>query len=164
MMIDFTVGGPAVPQPRQRHGVIDGKVMNFTPRKDPVQGYKAAVNLAARLARPRDWPLDAAYRVLIVVVVPRPQRLGKRPGAVLSNTKPDADNYLKAILDALKSQLLNDDGQAADVRVVKVYAAAGLPPAARIVIEAIAPTAAVVDLDALVSGWKGATVEVLNRG
>lgn len=158
MMIDFTVGGTVVPQPRQRHGVIDGTVMNFTPRKHPVQGYKATVTLAARMARPRDWPLDAAYRVLIVVVVPRPQRLGKRPGVILSNTKPDGDNYLKAILDALKSELLNDDGQAADIRVVKVYAADGLPLAARILVEAIPPKAAVVDLDALVSGWKGATV------
>lgn len=109
-------------------------------KSPPIDGYKAAVNLGARLSKPAGWPVGEGfgYRVLAVFVRKRPGRLGKRaPAGVPCATLPDADNYLKAVMDAVKGVLWKDDGQVYDVRGVKMYAGPGRPPGTVVVVEAV---------------------------
>lgn len=157
LSIDFTVGTSPVAQPRQRHRIVTTKsgkthVQNYTPTRHPVTGFKAAVRAAGALARPAGWPLDAAYRVCVVLVRPRLKRHGKKAGTLPANTKPDGDNYVKGVLDALKGVLWSDDGRVYAVAPVKVYAAPGAAAGVRVLVRADDPLAA-FDLSALVAGF-----------
>lgn len=79
---------------------------------------------------PRE-PIDYPVRLDIVVITPRPQsmtRLSKRDGQPLGSTerewhtgKPDADNFAKAVLDALQAFWI-DDKLVVELHVVKVIA------------------------------------------
>lgn len=71
--------------------------------------------------------LDRPLRVALVSVVHRPKHLRRKkdPAArIPCTTRPDADNYLKAVLDAISATgLWVDDARVVDCRTVKVYAA-----------------------------------------
>jgi len=76
-------------------------------------------------------PIDYPVRLDVVVVTPRPAsmtRISKRDGQPLGDTerawhtgKPDADNFAKAVLDALQAFWL-DDKLVVELHVVKVIA------------------------------------------
>lgn len=130
MFMQFRVEGQPVPQPRQRHRVVRGVAMNYTPAKHPVQAYKQAIEFSALTRRPSGWVLDDVMAVELVFVMPRPGRLKpkKFPGRVLNTTRPDLDNLGKACLDSLIGVLWVDDGRIAALKVVKFYAAPGEKP------------------------------------
>lgn len=48
-------------------------------------------------------------------------RLAAESGDIRPITKPDADNYIKAIKDALKSVIWRDDSQVVDLHISKYY-------------------------------------------
>lgn len=123
--IQFNVPGVPVAQPRQRHRVatIKGRVMamNYTPTKDPVNSFKAAVQMAAAQAYSGP-PLSGPLFVRLVFVFPRPQaKVWKtRPMPRLPHTgKPDRDNLMKSFQDALNGLLWVDDAQICDGPVLK---------------------------------------------
>ena len=123
---------PGVPaaQPRQRHAVIAGHLHNYTPTRHPANQWKAAV-AAAWQAKTDAPPLDGPVWLSVTFVMPRPQRLltkGKRDQTVLHDHKPDLDNLLKCLKDALKGLAWRDDSQVAQLRACKVYAAADEQP------------------------------------
>src|SRR5438874_208625 len=106
-MTTITVWIPCNPvaQPRQRHRVVTSKsgkafATNYTPRSDPVQAFKAQVRLAVR----QIWqgePWTGPISLVAILVFPRPKRLGKG-GRVWHTSRPDCDNCIKAIKDAIK--------------------------------------------------------------
>lgn len=127
-MIAFTVPAIPVAQPRQRHRVVAAKgrtfAMNFTPRKDPVNEYKATVRLAASKVHtgpPLDGPLD----VMLGFVLPRPQsmRWKTRPMPRVWDTRgKDLDNLAKSTLDALAGLLFVNDCQVCRLVLTKEVA------------------------------------------
>lgn len=165
MLLDCFVACDPAPQPRPRLRLFRRKdtgklgAVPFTDPGSPVHPFRAAVRMQAAFARPRGWPLDAGYRLLLVVYRRPPKGLPKRdrrPG-VLNSTKPDADNYLKAVKDALKGLAWADDGQVTDARVLKVYAGPGEPVGVRLLLRACRPHAA-VDVGGVVGEWKAQTL------
>ncbi len=60
--------------------------------------------MSAMLRRPREWPMDAEYRIDV--------RLYLEDGR-----RSDVDNYLKAILDGLNKTVWNDDAQVRQVSI-----------------------------------------------
>lgn len=151
--IAFEVPGAPVGQPRQRHRVVTSGgrsfATNYTPRNDPVQGYKAAVQLAARNAMNGGPLFEGPVELAATFVLPRPKALcwkrrptPRQPAA----RKPDADNLLKALLDALRGVVYGDDAQVYAVRLVRLYAAGGEPPATFVMARSI--TATEVNADA----------------
>ena len=113
-MIEFTVPAIPVAQPRQRHRVIQssGKAFatNYTPKNDPVNAFKAAVQQAA--SRAYDGaPLDCPLRMDLVFVFPRPVSVRKKDGSgrLPHTTKPDRDNLMKSFQDALNGLTYRDD-------------------------------------------------------
>ncbi len=140
-MIQFTVPGLPVAQPRQRHRVVaaGGRTFtqNYTPKGDPVNTYKAAIQLAASVVY-KTAPITGPVAVTLLFLFPRPKSMvwARRPmPRAHKATKPDIENVAKAVLDALTGQLWVDDAQVASLSVVKLIAAGDEQPHTFISIE-----------------------------
>lgn len=133
-MIAFHVPTIPVAQPRQRHRVIAAQgrtfVGNYTPAKHPVNAFKASVQMAARQAY-QGPPIAGALELTVVFLFPRPGRLvwKKRPMPRCHHaSKPDCENVLKALQDALSGIVFVDDAQVCSVKMQKWYAAGDEQP------------------------------------
>jgi Holliday junction resolvase RusA-like endonuclease len=143
----FIVNVDPVPQPRQRFGARfsrkQGRAIPVPYRDDssPVHTFKDAVRLAGRLAVSKTWPVGerVAYRLLCVFTMPAPADLIKRrTGRLPHNKKPDLDNLVKAVKDALKGVTWDDDGRVFDSSQLKVYPLpAGERPSVRVIVQAV---------------------------
>jgi len=137
----ITVPGVPVAQPRQRFANIGGFVKNYTSARDPVNAFKAAVRIAWSNAT-NQAPLVGPVRLSIAFVLPRTQaRPEKVPkdlwgeGRVVMPCRPDLDNLIKSVKDALNGLAWHDDGQVWRVTATKHYAAANEQPKAIITVE-----------------------------
>lgn len=144
-IISFTVPAVPVAQPRQRHRVatINGKAMalNYTPAKDPVNAYKAAVQMAAASAMAGMSPLAGPLLVDLIFVFPRPQAKvwkSKPMPRYFHTGKPDRDNLAKSTQDALNGLAWVDDAQICAGSIEKYHAAGDEQPHVRITIREIA--------------------------
>jgi len=143
--IQFTVHAVPVAQPRQRHRIARTKTgkmfsQNFTPTKDPVNAFKASVQQAAAGAYDGP-PLDDPLSVSLVFVLPRPKaKVWKRkPMSREPHVgRGDADNFAKAVLDALSGVLWRDDRQVAHLDVWKWIAAGDEQPGVNVTVAAAA--------------------------
>lgn len=127
-MIRFTVPGLPIAQPRQRHRVVTsgGRTFasNYTPKTAPVNSFKAAVRLACAAAH-TGQPLEGPLVLTVVFVFPRPSALrwkSREMPRQYHAKKPDVDNLVKSLKDALKSLAWSDDSQVAIVRASKLIA------------------------------------------
>ena len=81
------------------------------------------------------------FRLRVLAVGARPARLaGEKhaPGRIWRATKPDGDNVLKAVGDALvASGVIKDDTQIVDWQVLCLYAAKGEEPCVEVFLEAL---------------------------
>jgi Holliday junction resolvase RusA-like endonuclease len=122
--VTVVVDGTPVPKGRPRVGKF-GNV--FTPPK--TRAFEATVRQLAALEMRGKPPLQGPLRVELLVEVPIPaswpmtRRLSALAGEVLPTTRPDLDNFIKAI-DALNSIVFGDDAQVTDLRARKRY---GMP-------------------------------------
>lgn len=124
-MIEFTVMGVPVAQPRARATARGGYARVYNPR-GPVDTYKACVRLAARAAF-AGQPIEGPVVVDMTLVFPRPKNRvwKKKPMPREWHTgKPDSDNSAKSVCDAVTGVVWRDDAQVA-VLVVHKYVAAG---------------------------------------
>lgn len=123
-MISFTVYGEPVAQGRPRATTVKGYVRMYDPAKS--RNYKDYVRLAAAEHAP-DRLIESAIGLKLFVYRPIPKSWSKKKqeqaerGEIVPTTKPDADNYLKAIKDALNGIIWRDDSQIVDVQVSKRY-------------------------------------------
>lgn len=82
------------------------------------------------------WPDTSFVAVAITAVYPIPKSAtkaaiaGMQAGLILPSRKPDIDNVLKVVLDALNGVAYKDDSKVVAVRARKIY---GTPP--KLVIE-----------------------------
>lgn len=102
MKCSFSV--PGKPQPKQRVRVPGGGKKARTPNE--TKAYERMVGLAALIARPRPWPSDEQYVVVIDIYFPDLRRR-------------DGDNVMKAVFDGLNNVLWGDDDQVVDGRFTK---------------------------------------------
>lgn len=135
---------PCIPvaQPRQRHRVVSSGGRNFatnyTPKSDPVNAFKAAVQLAASQAYSGP-PINGPVRMDLDFVLPRPKNLPKKAGQgrLPHDVKPDRDNLCKSTQDALNGLLYQDDSQICAGEIRKYRAASNEQPHVRIVVDTI---------------------------
>lgn len=79
------------------------------------------------------WVLpQGAVRVMIDFYLPRPKALRKHTPPHL--TKPDLDKLTRAVKDAIRGVVYNDDAQVTELKARKFYAAIGEAPHAVIVV------------------------------
>lgn len=125
-MIEFTVLGEPVAQGRPKFSTVNGFPQAYDPAKS--RDYKDYVRLAAREYAPAAL-LEGPLGIAVTAYRSTPKSFSNKKaaaaerGEILPVTKPDADNYLKGVKDALKGVIWKDDSQVVDAFVKKRYSA-----------------------------------------
>lgn len=123
MEIKFTVPGQPVPQGRPRF-----TTKPFMRTYDPPKSakYKRKVKMFAEKIAPKQ-PLQGELFVEVLVFketlksFSKTKKVAAEARTLRPTTKPDADNYAKGILDAVKGVIWEDDGQVVDLVTRKFY-------------------------------------------
>jgi Holliday junction resolvase RusA-like endonuclease len=125
--IEFVVPCIPIAQPRQRQRVVatGGRTFaqNYTPTKHPVNAFKAATQMAWRIEQRDHEPLSGPVEMHIAFYLPRPQaKVWKtKPMPECPHAgKPDVDNLIKAVTDALNGIAWRDDSQIARLTATKL--------------------------------------------
>ena len=133
-MLTLSIPGDPVGKGRPRVTVRAGHAHAYTPQRT------AAWESGAAWLMRNEWGIRAPYegivRVTVEAVASRPKRLlrkGDPEGRMWRPAKPDADNVLKAVLDALvNAGVLRDDVQAVEVIARSWYASKGEGPSVEV--------------------------------
>jgi Holliday junction resolvase RusA-like endonuclease len=124
--ITVIISGEPVAKGRPR---MTRKGFAYTPAA--TRKYEAHGRLAAQLAMNGNPPIAGPVRVELLIELPVPASWSQRKhaaaltGDIRPTSRPDADNYIKVMLDALNSIVLADDSQVVDIHAVKKF---GLSP------------------------------------
>lgn len=138
-MIRFFIHAVPVAQPRQRVGVVAGHARTYLPSEHPVNAFKAACAMAASAVFP-NGPMLGPIHLSAVFVMPRPKSATKKKGAnprYWSAKKPDIDNLMKSLQDALTGIVYVDDAQIAIATVHKSIASASENPRVEVEVGAL---------------------------
>lgn len=84
---------------------------------DKTKRYKQDIALWASKYAP-EKPFPGAIRIDVLFYLPRP----RKPKSFYPIVRPDLDNYLKGVMDALNGILWRDDSQIVSIRCEKKYA------------------------------------------
>jgi Holliday junction resolvase RusA-like endonuclease len=123
-VVSFTVYGEPSAQGRPRFTVINGHAVAYDPKKS--REYKQYVRMVASQHKP-EKPLEGALALQVNIYRSIPKSFSKKKrmqaenGEIRPITKPDVDNFLKAIKDSMKGIIWNDDSQVVEVKVLKWY-------------------------------------------
>jgi Holliday junction resolvase RusA-like endonuclease len=122
--IIITIGGDPVAKGRPR---MTRRGFAYTPAA--TRKYEAHGRLAAQLAMGGRAPISVPVRAEISIDLPVPASWsGKKRDAALRGdvrptSRPDADNYVKAALDAVNEIVVTDDSLVVELVAAKRYAA-----------------------------------------
>ena len=152
-MIEFRIAMLPRGQGRPR-ATVRGKHAGLYEAKEDVQHKQTIASLAAPHC-PRS-PLDGALSLRVLAIMPRPATLcgrSKRTGLPLQDpgrrwhtSKPDGDNLIKAVADALRN-FWRDDAQIAHMECQKVVAALDEQPGYLIAIDVLDATPVMPDVE-----------------
>lgn len=128
LILNVSIPGPPVGKCRPRAQIVwkNGKPMAhiYTPTKSDKWEKRAGFIM---LANHEGWAVSAPMKLVVRAVVKRPQRLNRRkdpPGRVQRTAKPDTDNVIKAVADALqKGGVIVDDRFIVEWHGFSLYAA-----------------------------------------
>lgn len=134
----FQVMGEPKGQPRPRAYSRGGKAGVYDPGTSA--GWKALVALAAREYLPAE-PIESPVRLTVRFYLPRPKRLCRKAdpaGRLPHPAKPDADNLVKGVMDALNDiRFWRDDALVFWLDVRKEYCSTSGRPGADIQIDVL---------------------------
>ena len=98
----------------------DGRVVVIHDSSPRLKAWRKDIGEAAQIElRGRPPVADAYIEIELLFLVKRPRTAKKRERP---HVAPDADKYLRAVLDALEGIVYRNDGQVTDVAVKKRYA------------------------------------------
>ena len=125
--LHLSIPGEPIGQPRHRVCTIGGRARMYLPTKHPVHDYKAAIRTEF-ITEAKVWrTIRGPVHVGIHVWFSMPFSWSKKKKAAHAGQyhwqKPDADNVVKAVLDALTDcGAWLDDSQVASCQVIKRWA------------------------------------------
>jgi Holliday junction resolvase RusA-like endonuclease len=120
--ITLVIQGAPVAKGRPR---MTRRGITYTPAA--TRKYEAHGRLAAQMAMDGRPPIEAPVRIELLIELPIPASWSKRKAAdaitghIRPTSRPDVDNYLKAILDAINSIVIADDAQVVEVFAKKKF-------------------------------------------
>jgi Holliday junction resolvase RusA-like endonuclease len=120
--ITVAISGEPVAKGRAR---ITRRGFAYTPAA--TRKYEAHGRLAAQLAMDGRPPIEGPVRISVVVELPVPsswsarKKAGALAGGIRPTSRPDVDNYVKAILDAVNGIVLADDALVVELHAIKHY-------------------------------------------
>jgi Holliday junction resolvase RusA-like endonuclease len=130
---EFVVYSTPVPQPRPRISVRHGFARAYTPADHPIVAYRDAIAMAAlqQITR-KEWKKRTTgrrVRLEVSCVFQRPKSHLKAGGAIKGDAplmpRPDTDNLVKGVMDALTTAgVWADDVVVVDHRCRKRYVSA----------------------------------------
>lgn len=125
-MVRFVVPGDPVGKGRPRAFLRGGFIRMHTP--DKTARFEERVRLSAQAAgvRPLAGPVELRLFFFFAMPMSRQLKKSRRPMEP-KTSKPDLDNLIKAVADALNGQAWTDDAQVWAVEATKVVAAQGEP-------------------------------------
>jgi Holliday junction resolvase RusA-like endonuclease len=122
--VTVIIGGEPVAKGRPR---MTRRGFVYTPAA--TRKFEAHGRLAAQLAMDGRPPIETPVRIELLVELPVPASWSRRKSAdaitghIRPTSRPDVDNYLKAILD-VNSIVVADDAQVVEVRATKRFGVA----------------------------------------
>ena len=125
MTIHFHIPGQPVGKGRPRIGKVGAHARMFTPAK--TVNYESTVALFAAQAMAGRALLTGPVNLQMRVDFPIPaswsmkKQRAAEAGQILPTVKPDSDNIVKAICDAINGVVWKDDVQVVDLTVKKRY-------------------------------------------
>ena len=115
-----------VPKGRPRFHIQGRRVMTFTPSKTHIYEQTIALEYSQRRKKvfERNTPIDVSlvFGLPIPQTTPKKRRPDMESGATRHIKKPDVDNLVKAVLDALNGIAYEDDAQIVSIVASKKYA------------------------------------------
>lgn len=123
--IRFTVPGQPQGKGRPRVGTIGAHARMFTPAK--TLAYEGFIALQAQIAMAGHDLVEGPVEVRMFIALKVPASWSQKKqrqaleGLVLPTTKPDKDNVIKAVFDALNGVVWKDDVQVVDLVSKKRY-------------------------------------------
>lgn len=143
VVLDITVPGQPVPQPRPRLSTLGGRARAYTPADHPIHAYRQAVELLAKASGP--GAADGGFAIEIEAVYARPASHWTKAG--LASGAPehpgrnlgDWDNVAKGVLDAITDAgtVWHDDAQVVEATVRKRFASRTEQPRTRVVVRRV---------------------------
>lgn len=128
--IAFHLPGHPRGKGRARSFRVGNFVRHYTPAE--TRSYEGMIRLAAEKAMAGRPPIDRPVIVMMAAVFDIPKSFSKKrraaalEGGEFPAKKPDLDNILKALTDAMNGVVVKDDCQIVSVRSSKVYGPAPL--------------------------------------
>ena len=123
--VTIAIGGEPVAKGRPRM-----TRRGFVYTRAATRKFEAHSRLSAQLAMDGRPPIDVPVRVELLVELPIPKNWSRRKNAdaitghIRPTSRPDVDNYLKAIVDAINTIVVADDAQVVEVYAKKKYSIA----------------------------------------
>ena len=103
-----------MPQPRPRFRTDGKRIFSYRTRADST--YRNNLQTLLKLAY-SGGPIDAPVGIEVIFYLPKP----KKPRFETPAVKPDIDNYLKALFDAMNGIIFVDDARIVRVIAEKAY-------------------------------------------
>lgn len=128
-MIKFTYHGEAVGKGRPRYSRRGEYVHTYTPQK--TKNFEDAIRFEFMASNCEAMPVydrEISLKANVLVGIPIPKSYSKKKQAlcrdrfIAPSKKPDIDNILKSVFDALNGYAFADDVQIVRVYAEKVYA------------------------------------------
>ena len=130
--LTIAMDGPPIAKARPRFG----RRHTYTPAR--TLSFAHDFGWAAKAAMAGRKPFTGAVKIIARFELPIPTSWSARKradaitGEIHPTAKPDLDNFLKAVLDAINGIIVGDDVQVTEIRAKKIY---GLAPKTVLTIE-----------------------------
>lgn len=107
------------PTPKGRPRAVLNKktatIRNYTPAK--TRNFESFIKRQAA-KQYKETPLEGPISLRVVFYIERPKTVTRQ----FPEVKPDLDNYIKAVSDALNNIIYKDDSQIVKIQALKLYA------------------------------------------
>jgi len=121
------------PKGRPKIATVGKRAIAYTPKKTRIAEADIKAAIRHEIAKAKRFGAGEALVLWVTFYVVRPKNAPKRVKYPVK--RPDLDNFLKTLLDALDKFAFPDDSQIVNIHAKKAFAVVGTPPRIEFVLE-----------------------------